>query len=139
MSVTADVTKRGRTIRENVTITVPSVDTVSTEARKPLFASLGVVDLAVERAKSAPGTVKALPAVVRSQVGSLQEKGAALYGELVVRGEKLVTSVRKQPSTQAAEKAAGQAVRSAKGTATSTRKAVKATGQAVEDGAEKIG
>ena len=157
MSVTADVTKRGRTIRENVQVTIPSSEQVTTEARKPLFAYLGVVDLAVERAKSRtpelaklPATVQAqvkqlptlvlaLPATVKSRVETLQDKGTALYGDLAERGEKLVTSIRRQPSTQAAEKATDQVVRSAKATATSAKKAVRATSKAADAAADKVG
>jgi hypothetical protein len=78
-------------------------------------------------------------ATVKTKVGDLTGKAGALYSELAVRGEKLVTTIRKQPATQAAEKAARQTVRSAKATSTSAKKAVSATAAAVEAASQKIG
>jgi len=153
MSVTADVTTRGRTIRENVKVTVPSAGQVGTEARKPFYAGLGVVDFAVEQAKSRapelsklqeqvkqlPSVVLALPVTLKTQVETLQDKGTALFTELVGRGEKLAASIRRQPATQAAQGATEQAVNSAKQTASATKEAVRATEKAVEDASGKVG
>ena len=161
MSVTATVKKT----TENVTGLIP-VDLKS--ARKPLFAAVGVADLAIEQAKEVPADVTAeakkvqarltttgttVPAVVKtlpSQVKGLRAEVEArvskvtgqatdVYAKLAVRGERLVTQIRRQPATEAAVAEGKEAVRKAEAAATAARKSVKAGEKAIEDAAAKIG
>ena len=164
MSITADATKRGKTVVAKAKVTAPT----QAEATKPLYAYVGALDLAVERAKALPTTVPAdfaklqeqvkslpgtLPAQVQAQVKALptavltlpatvktlQGKSIEFYGELATRGEKVVAAIRKQPSTELVTKAATATVRNAKATAKSASKTLKATETAVEDASAQIG
>ena len=167
MSISTETTKRGKTVVATAKATAPT----ASEVRKPFYAYAGLVDLAVERAKTLPTTVPAeltklqeqaktfpatlpaLPAQVTAQVKALpttvltlpatvktlQDSAIEFYGELAVRGEKVVSAIRKQPSTELVEKAAVATVRNAKATVKSASKTIKATETAVEEAAEKIG
>ena len=134
---------------------------LKTEARKPLYAWVGTADLALENIKELPTDVVAkattlmpkaaalvteLPAKakelrteVETRSTKLTTKAFAVYGDLVVRGEKLVGAIRRQPSTKAAQAQVKTAKSQVKAATTSTTKAVKTTGKAVEDAAEKVG
>jgi len=125
--------------------------------RKPLYAYVGVADLAVEKLRSLPevyvnglnsaqaqvnqarGSVKTLPVTVREQLEVLPTKAKATYADLVKRGQKLVTSVRNNPNTKAAVQQAKTARAQAKGAATSVRKSANSAEQVVEDTAAKSG
>lgn len=159
----ADVTKTGSTLTGRFTIkNLPTFDVA--EASKPLFAVVGVADLAIEQAKdvpalyvaevkkaqarleSVPTVVKTLPeqvktlrADVETRVEKATEKATELYAQLTVRGERLVTQIRRQPSTEAAIAEGKAAVRKAEAAATAAKKSVKAGEKAVEDAAAKIG
>jgi len=153
--------------------------TVNREIRKPFHAYVGAVDLAVAKTRELPTEVitkaatfvpmttsfvfelpskaKSLRTGLESRSTTLTLKATGFYGDLVERGEKLVTSIRRQESTQAAVKQVKTAKAQAKGAATtatnaaktvSTRtkaattsaaKAADATTKAVEDAAQKIG
>ena len=159
MSVTTDLKKK-----------LPTIDL--TDAKKPGFAAVGVLDLVIEQVKDVPAdakkaqdkvqadalarfaktteTLKTLPAVVPAQVTTLRtevegrtkaatEKATAFYAQLAVRGERLVTSIRRQPATEAAIAEGKEAVKKAEAAATAAKKAVKAGEKAVEGAAEKIG
>lgn len=96
--------------------------------------------------KTIPAQVKTLPAQVkgfRSEFGTrvekATEKATDFYAQLAVRGERLVTSIRRQPATEAAIAEGKAAVRKAEAAATAAKKSVKAGEQAVEDAAEKLG
>ena len=144
--VTADVKKTGTTVTGRFTFkNLPTFDVE--QAKKPLFAYVGVADLALERAKEIPAELtelnktvgtkvqalvaevpaqaKALPVTVRTNVEKATEKATDLYAKLTVRGERLVTQIRRQPATEAA--------------ATAARKSAKAGEKAVEGAVEKIG
>ena len=146
MTVTTDVKKTGNTITGKFTLkNLPTFD--AEYAKKPLFAYVGVADLAIERAKEipaqltvattdvtkkaqalladVPAQVTALPVTVRTNVEKATEKANDVYAKLTVRGERLVKAIRRQPATEAA--------------ATAAKKSVKAGEQAVEDAAAKIG
>ena len=164
MSITADASKHGKTVVATAKASAPTV----AETRTPFYASVGVIDLAVQRARALPSTVPAqltnlqeqaktlpgtLPAQVQAQVKALptavltlpstvktlQGKSIGFYGELAARGEKVVSAIRKQPSTEVVAKAAKATVRNAKATAKSATRTAKATEQAVEEAAEKLG
>jgi len=158
--VTADVNKTGSTVTGRFTLkNLPTFD--AEQAKKPLFAYVGVADLAIERAKEipaeltelnktvstkvqafvaeVPAQVQALPVTVRTNVEKATEKATDLYAKLTVRGERLVTQIRRQPATEAAIAEGKEAVRKAEAAATAARKSVKAGEKAVEGAAEKIG
>lgn len=120
---------------------------LKTEARKPFYALAGVGDLAVENIKELPTQVVAkatslvteLPSKVRDLSGDLTRNATENYGELVERGQKLVSSIRRSSATQQAEAQIKVARSQAKAATTSATKAVKATAKAVDNAAEKIG
>jgi len=140
----------------------------STDLKKPLYAAAGVGDLAVERLRRLPTIAVALqhevqekaaalpakareldPAAVRTNVSrtatDAQQKAAGVYGELVDRGRRMVTSIRRQQATQdllaqaqnttasvrrtitTARKSAGRTKNSAEVTATTAKKAAART------------
>ena len=147
------------------TVKLPEVKIVDLdEAKKPLFAAVGVVDLSVEQVKDLPAEakkvqakveaarvartaqLKTLPAQVKdlrteveARVAKAQTEATALYGKLAARGEKLVTQIRRQPATEAAIAEGKTAVKKAEAAATSAKKATKSVEKAVEASAEKIG
>jgi len=163
MTVTSDVTKNGDTVTGRFTI--KNLPTVSIdEVRKPLFAAVGVADLALEQVKDVPAeltaeskkvqarladvpnVVKTLPAQVQDLRGELEtrlgkatETATDLYAKLAVRGERLVTSIRRQPATEAAIAEGKEAVKKAEQSAVAARKSAKAGEKAVEDAAGKLG
>lgn len=155
MTVTTDVTKTGDTVTGRFTVKRPSLSL--SEVRKPVFAVVGVADLAIEQVKDVPADVSAearrvqarlaeVPAVVRNlpvrvetRVAQVQETATDLYAKLAVRGERLVTQIRRQPATEAAIAEGKEAVRKAEAAAIAARNSVKAGERAVEDAASKIG
>jgi tartrate dehydratase beta subunit/fumarate hydratase class I family protein len=125
----------------------------------PVFAVVGVTDLAVERLRDArvraaavrhDFTVTALqdkavkriekvteqaqqiPADVRSQTAEAADKAQHTYAELAVRGHKLVTRLRTQKSTQDLLAQAGSTVSLGKGAVTTVRKAAAETQRAAK-------
>jgi hypothetical protein len=122
----------------------------SKDAKQALYAVAGVADLAVS-------TIRHLPADAARLRDRLPGEAARTYGQLVQRGESLVTGVRRsRPTRQAAEatrtassrtKAANTRVRrsakttrsSVKSAGTSVRRAAAADTQAVKDAAAKVG
>jgi predicted nucleic acid-binding Zn-ribbon protein len=155
-TVDVDVDKTGSTVAGRFTIkNLPSFDV--TEATKPLFAFVGVADLAIEQAKDVPADVtarvskvqarlsevpaqvKTLPTQVKTLSDDLTEKATDLYTQLTLRGERLVTQIRRQPATEAAIAEGKEAVRKAEAAAIAAKKSAKAGERAVEDAAAKIG
>ena len=120
------------------------------DARQALYAVAGVADLAVS-------TIRHLPSEAARLRDRLPGEAVKTYGQLVRRGESLVTGVRRsRPTREAAEatrtavsrtKAANTRVRrstrttrsSVKSAGTSTRKAAAADAKAVKDAAAKVG
>jgi hypothetical protein len=167
MSVTTDtnVTKTGDTATVSGRFTIKNLPTVSLdEVKKPVFAYAGLADLAIEQAKElpaeltaysqkvqarlaeVPNVVKTIPAQVKDLRGEVEtrvakatEQANELYAALAVRGERLVTQIRRQPATEAAIAEGKEAVKKAEASATAARKSVKAGEKAVEDAAKKIG
>lgn len=159
-TVTTDVTKTGNTVTGRFTLkNLPTFDAEA--AKKPLFAYVGVADLAIERAKEipaeltevtnkaakkaqsfvadVPAQVTALPVTVRTNVEKATERATDLYKKLSIRGERLVGQIRRQPATEAAIAEGKEAVRKAEAAATAAKKSVKAGEKAVEGAAAKIG
>lgn len=149
---TTTVTKTGNSITGRFTLkNLPTFD--AAETRKPLFAVVGVADLAIEQVKDVPALYIAeakrvqarladVPAQVKAlpgQVEKANKKATDLYAQLTVRGERLVTSIRRQPATEAAIVEGKDAVRKAEAAANAARRSVKAGEKAVEQAAEKLG
>lgn len=82
--------------------------------------------------------VEGLRTQLISRSGELQGKATTAYGELVRRGEGLVSSIRKQESTKTAVVQAKAATTKAKAAARNATRAAKATAVAVEDAAETV-
>jgi hypothetical protein len=162
-TATAKVDKTGNTITGRFALKNLPTFYVA-EASKPLFAVVGVADLAIEQAKEVPADVtarvskvqarlsevpaqvKTLPAQVKTvrveletRVEKATEKATGLYSQLTVRGERLVTQIRRQPATDAAIAEGKEAVRKAEAAATAAKKSVKAGEKAAEGAAAKIG
>jgi len=154
--VTADVDKTGSTVTGRFTLkNLPTFDVA--DATKPLYAFVGAADFAIEQAKDVPSdvtarvskvqeTVKTLPAQVKdlrstveTRVEQVTERATELYTELTVRGERLVTQIRRQPATEAAIAEGKEAVRKAEAAATAAKKSVQAGEKAVEGAVDKIG
>lgn len=119
--------------------TTDTVKTTLAEARKPLFASVGVTELAVSKARELPGAtaaelarlqaqakelqsqvrelpaqVKVLRGTVTAQTASLRVKARGLYDDLVGRGEKVLGTLRAQPAAKQAVRAGTTAVKQAR-------------------------
>ncbi len=167
MSVTTTVKKTG----DNVVGLFPIKGLAAIDlkkARKPLFAAVGVADLAIEQAKEVPADVTAeakkvqarltnttttVPAAVKTfptqvkdlrgevetRVAKVTGQATDLYAKLAVRGERLVTQIRRQPATEAAIAEGKEAVRKAEAAATAAKRSVKAGEKAVEGAAAKLG
>ncbi|MCA1823533.1 MAG: hypothetical protein LC640_04580 [Frankia sp.] len=118
--------------------------------RKPFYAAVGSADLAIQKTRELPteaisrmkttttqtvNTVVALPV----KAAQLSGKATEFYGELAVRGQRLVRAIRRQPATEAAIAEAKAAKRQAKGATTSATRATQAAVEAVESAADKIG
>ena len=96
--------------------------------------------------KTVPAQLKALPTQakelgteIQGRVTKAQDTATAYYGKLVVRGEKLVGQIRRQPSTEAAIAEGKAAVKKAEAAANNAKRSVKAGEKAIEDAAAKIG
>jgi peptidoglycan hydrolase CwlO-like protein len=144
------------------TTKLPTIDL--TEAKKPLFAALGVADLALEQVKevpadlsaeakkvqtrveNVPAKLKGLPTQVKelrtsaeAKISTAQGTATDFYAKLAVRGERLVSQIRRQPATEAAIAEGKAAVKKAEAATVAAKKSVKAGGKAVEGAAAKIG
>lgn len=140
----------------------------SAELHKSLFAAVGAADLALEQVKdvpaelgaeakrvqarvdaaraAVPGQLKTLPTQVKGLRGELESRlsqaaGSAtdLYAKLAIRGERLVTQIRRQPATEAAIAEGKEAVKKAEAAAIAARNSVRAGERAVTGAAGKLG
>ena len=120
------------------------------DAKQALYAVAGVADLAVS-------TIRHLPADAARLRDRLPGEAVKTYGDLVRRGESLVTGVRRSRPTRQATDASRNAVSrskaantrarrstrttrsSVKSASTSVRRAAAADTRAVKDGAAKVG
>jgi hypothetical protein len=150
-------TRSAEKTKSDTTTPVPDV-------RKPLYASVGAADLAVEKLLTLPaayGTevrrlsdrvsqipsqaakvpvqvgsaVLSLPETVGSQISDLQGRATRIYNTFVNRGEQRVAGIRRSPSTEEAVKRTKTAVSQPRAARTSTRRAAAATGRAASDAA----
>lgn len=144
-TVKTQTKKTGNTIQANADARVAIPD-----ARRGLYAYVGVADLAVEKLKTLPELqeqvvagfktqVRELPQTLRAALTEASESVSDTYGELADRGEKLVTSIRRAPATRRAEEQVKIAKAQAKGARTSVRKAADSTVAAAEAASNKIG
>ena len=146
MTVTTDVTKDNDTITGRFTLALD-------EVKKPAFAFAGLADLAIEQVKDAPAAYVAevkkaqerlaeVPTAVQkipAQVKDLREQATDFYAQLAVRGQRLVTQIRRQPATEAAIVEGKEAVREAEAAVTAARSSAKAGKKAATGAAKKIG
>ena len=134
------------------------------DVKKPVFAYVGVADLVLAQAKElpaelsqvskrvsarlaeVPSAVRTLPARVEELRGEVEnrvsragEQAGVFYAALAVRGERLVTQLRRQPATEAAIAEGREAVRKAEAAAIAARNSARAGGRAVEGAAATIG
>ena len=143
--VDVDVDKAGTTVTGRFTLkNLPTFNV--TDAAKPLYAYVGVLDLALEQAKEVPAQVRAIPAQVKGLRGDVEtrveqvtEKATEVYSQLTVRGERLVTTIRRQPATEVAVVEGKEAVKKAEQSATAARTSAKAGAKAARGAAEKLG
>jgi hypothetical protein len=105
------------------------------------------------RASSVPSTVKGLPTLPRKlpetlsslgssvsgRASSAQAKASSTYDTLATRGEKLVTSIRRQKATEVAVTEGRTAVKKAEAATRNAKRSAAATASAVVDAADKIG
>jgi hypothetical protein len=126
------------------------VATIDKDAKQALYAVAGVADLAVS-------TIRNLPEEAEKLRTRFPGEAVRAYGNLVQRGEALVTTIRKSRSTQQAARAtriavsttraartrAGASAKStrsaARGASTTVRRAAEADVKAAKDAAEKVG
>ena len=151
-----DVDKTGSKVTGRFTVkNLPSVNV--SDASKPLFAVVGAADFALAQVKDVPSLyvaeakkvttriaevpaqVKTLPAQVKTLSSDVSEKATDLYAKLAIRGERLITQIRRQPATEAAIAEGKEAVRKAEAAAIAAKNSVKASEKAVEDAASKLG
>jgi hypothetical protein len=131
------------------------------DARQALYAVAGVADLAVSTLRQLPEEAQKLrdrlPDEANKLRSRLPEDAVRAYGNLVQRGESLVSSIRGSRTTQQAGRATrvavttGRAARTrtrsnvrstrsaAKGATTTVRRAASADAKAARDAAGKVG
>ena len=144
-TVDVDVDASGSSVSGRFTL--KNLPTLSvTEAAKPLYAYVGALDLALEQAQSVPAQVRAIPAQVKGLRGDVEtrvekvtEKATEVYSQLTVRGERLVTAIRRQPATEVALVEGKQAVQKAEQAATAARTSAKAGAKAAKGAAGTLG
>jgi hypothetical protein len=144
-AVDVDVDTTGSSVSGRFSIkNLPTFDV--TEAAKPLYAYVGVLDLALEQAQSVPAQVRAIPSQVKglrgdveSRVEQVTEKATEVYSQLTVRGERLVTAIRRQPAVEVAVVEGKEAVKKAEQSATAARTSAKAGTKAARGAVEKLG
>lgn len=139
---------------------------IKTEATRPIYAYVGVTDLAVEavrdgvsrvtdidfepkalrqqavtlvnaRVEALANTAQARRVAIEARVAELQDRAKDTYSDLVVRGETLVERIRKQESTQAAVKSGKITSAKAKTTRTQATKGASATAKTAKSTAKR--
>ena len=148
-TASAKATAKGRPGLANVDLKVNLAE-VRKEARKPLYAYVGAGDYAVQQLRKLPEVysdartnyrtaVKDLPGSLRSSLHDLSGRATELYSDFAQRGERLVTTIRRQPATQKAVSEAKTAVRQTRTAAGHATRSARATRQASQDAAHKAG
>jgi hypothetical protein len=101
------------------------------DAKQALYAVAGVADLAVS-------TIRHLPADAARLRGRLPGEAARTYGELVRRGESLVTGVRRSRPTRQAADATGNAASRTKAASTRARRSTATTRGSVKSAGTSV-
>ena len=86
-----------------------------------------------------PTTVKELPTSLKTSLTELSGKANEFYGDFVQRGEKLVSSIRRQQTTKEAVAEAKTAARQTRTAATHARRSATAGKAAADTAASKVG
>jgi hypothetical protein len=97
----------------------------SRDPKQALYAVAGVADLAVS-------TIRHLPDEAQKLRNRFPQNAARAYGNLVERGESLVSSIRGSRSTQRASRASRVAVNSTKAAGTRARNEARSTRSAAK-------
>jgi predicted lipoprotein len=116
--------------------TVKGLPAKATEFRTEALATVKALPAQVS---TLPAQAKELRVELTARVEKAQTSANETYAKLAVRGEKLVTQIRRQPTTEAAIAEGKAAVKKAESAATSAKKSTKAAEKAVVDAAEKLG
>ena len=134
----------GSTVSGRTLTHLPTFD--ATEAAKPLYAYVGALDLVLEQAQSVPAQVRTLPAQVKNlrsgvetRVEQVTDKATEVYTQLTVRGERLITAIRRQPAVEVAVVEGKEAVRKAEQSATAARTSAQAATKAATGASGKLG
>ena len=123
---------------------------VASQPTRPLFFALGVVDRTTAGVRAVPSTltnrVVSTPQRYRDGIvglfataGDLAERAQRGYTDVTGDGEKLVRSIRRQESTQAAVKYADRAQTRASRSISDVEKAVEAGAEAATEAVSKLG
>ncbi len=122
------------------------VKAVSKQPTRPLFFALGIVDRYVESVKDLPNNLRTTPSAVKDRIvdtfataGDVAERLQQNYTEVAKDGQSLVTSVRKQDSTQRAIRLAERARTRGRRAVKDTEHAVEAAGGAAAEAVQKLG
>jgi hypothetical protein len=152
--LTAEAGGEGAEVKAGARVPLP-------EVRKPLYASVGAADLAVEKLRTLPGTttaevkklsgrmtaiparmpnqlgsaVRAIPGALTTQLSELQGRATQIYNEFADRGEQRVATIRRSPATREAINRTKTAVRENRAARTSARRAADAAGRAASEAA----
>ncbi len=99
--------------------------------KTPLYAVVGVGDLAVAKLRNARGEidVQSVPSKAQGLLGDAIVSAFSTYGDLAGRGKSLVTRVRRQQATSDLQEQAESTVARAKATRTTVKKQAGATTQ----------
>lgn len=99
--------------------------------KSPLYAVVGVGDLAVSKLRNARGEidVQSVPSKAQGLLGDAIVSAFSAYGDLAGRGKSLVTRVRRQQATSDLQEQAKSTVARAKATRTTVKKQASATQQ----------
>ncbi|MFP5219411.1 MAG: hypothetical protein ACLGIG_06675 [Actinomycetes bacterium] len=137
------VVRHSRRVLEAAQAEVAAV--AQTPYRPALFA-LGLLDRTVAGAKELPTFVAETPVRVRQRVinvfstaGDLAEKAQQEYTEVAKDGSALVRAIRRQDSTQRAERFAERAATRARRSVSDAEKAVEAGTEAAAQAVSKLG
>lgn len=132
-----ETTKTGNTIEASGDVKFALPD-----AKRGLYSAVGAADYAVAQLRALPRYQGVVVEALRSQVKDLQklpQQLRATYSEFADRGEKVVTSIRKDPATQAAVEQTKTAKSQVKAARTSVRKAASDAETATGKAGDKIG
>ncbi|MFG1920539.1 hypothetical protein [Cryptosporangium sp. NPDC048952] len=109
------------------------------DPKRGLYSAVGVADYAVSQIRALPRYQGVVVEALQKLPQQLRTQLTSTYSEFADRGEKVVSSIRKDPATQEAVEQAKTAKSQVKAARTSVRKAAADTGSATEKAGDKIG